>query len=102
MLTAYREHDDERIWRVFKALGNPVRLQIVRFIQQHPYCICNEILLQLPNECIRAQSTLSQHLKVLREADVIRTDCDGTSTSYVVNDEFLDWVRGQLDELVEV
>jgi DNA-binding transcriptional ArsR family regulator len=99
MATARREQDDERLYRMLKALGNPVRLQIVRFVQQHPRCIGNDILLHLPDDVARAQSTLSQHLKILRDAGLIEAECDGPATCYVLNQECLVWLREQLDDL---
>ncbi len=99
MIVARQEQDDERLYWMFKALGNPVRLQIVRFVQQHPRCIGNDILLHLPDAVARAQSTLSQHLKILRDAGLIEAECDGTATCYVVNHEQLGWLREQLADL---
>ncbi|HEX9439202.1 MAG TPA: ArsR family transcriptional regulator [Roseiflexaceae bacterium] len=99
MATARSELDDERLYRMLKALGNPVRLQIVRFVLRHPRCIGNEILLHLPDEHTRAQSTLSQHLKILRAAGLIDAECDGPATCYVVNEECMGWLRQQLVDL---
>lgn len=99
MATACCEHDDQRLYRLLKALGNPVRLQIVRFIERHPHCIGNQIQLQLPEDVARAQSTLSQHLKILRAAGVLRAYDDGAATCYVVNREMIDWLRAQLAEM---
>jgi DNA-binding transcriptional ArsR family regulator len=93
------EQDDERIYRMLKALGNPVRLQIVRFVQRRPRCIGNEILLHLPEDMARAQSTLSQHLKILRNAGLIEAECDGPATCYAINQECLNWLREQLAAL---
>ena len=99
MATARREQDDERLYRMLKALGNPVRLQIVRLVQQRPRCIGNEILLHLPNEMARAQSTLSQHLKVLTAAGLLEAECDGAATCYAINQECVGWLREQLADL---
>lgn len=98
MVTACHSSDDE-LWRVMKALGSPVRVAIVRFVQQHPRCICNEILLHLPDECARAQSTLSQHLKILRDAALIEADFDGSVTCYTVNGSRLQWLHDQIRQL---
>lgn len=95
------EQDDCRLYQICKALGNPVRLQIVRFVQSHPHCIGNQIQLQLPDNVARAQSTLSQHLKILRDAGLIRANCDGSATSYVVDEESLAWVAEQLSFIVD-
>jgi DNA-binding transcriptional ArsR family regulator len=102
MATVRREQDDEHLYLVLKALGNPVRLQIVRFVQRHPRCIANEILLQLPDDVARAQSTLSQHLKILRDAGLIEAECDGSATCYVLNQECFDWLREQLADMEPV
>ena len=99
MATARREHNDDRLYHMLKALGNPVRLQIVRFVQQRPRCIGNDILLHLPDDMARAQSTLSQHLKILRDAGLIEAECDGSATCYAVSQECLGWLREQLAEL---
>lgn len=98
-MTAPLTYDDEHLWLMLKALGNPVRLQIVRFVQRHPHCIGNEILLHLPDECARAQSTLSQHLRILRDAALLEAECEGHMTSYTVNRQQLDWLRQQLGQL---
>jgi DNA-binding transcriptional ArsR family regulator len=100
MVTARRERDDQRLYHILKALGNPVRLQIVRFVQRHPRCIGNQIQLQLPDDVTRAQSTLSQHLKILRDAGVIEAECDGAAICYVLNQECFDWLREQVTDLL--
>ena len=99
MATVRHEHDDQRLYLILKALGNPVRLQIVRYVQEHPRCIGNQIQLQLPDDVARAQSTLSQHLKILRDAGVIEAKCDGAAICYMLNPRSLDWLREQLIEL---
>lgn len=99
MATARREQDDERLYHMLKALGNPVRLQIVRFVHRHPRCIGNEILLHLPDDVARAQSTLSQHLKILRDAGLLEAECDGPATCYALNHEVIGWLQEQLADL---
>jgi DNA-binding transcriptional ArsR family regulator len=99
MATVRREHNDQRLYLILKALGNPVRLQIVRYVQEHPRCIGNQILLQLPDDVARAQSTLSQHLKILRDAGLIEAECDGAATCYMLNQHSLGWLHEQLIDL---
>jgi DNA-binding transcriptional ArsR family regulator len=99
MATEHREHDDQRFYLILKALGNPVRLQIVRYVQEHPRCIGNQIQLQLPDDVARAQSTLSQHLKILRDAGVIDAECDGAAICYRLNQHSLHWLHEQLADL---
>ncbi len=99
MASVRRERDDQRLYLILKALGNPVRLQIVRYVQAHPRCIGNQIQLQLPDTAARAQSTLSQHLKILRAAGLIEAQCDGAATSYELNQACFEWLREQLADV---
>jgi DNA-binding transcriptional ArsR family regulator len=89
---------DDRISVMCKALASPVRLQIVRYIREHPGCIGNQILLNLPG-APRAQSTLSQHLKILCRAGLIEPEPDGPATTYMLSHECLEWLRAQIGEL---
>ena len=72
-----------------KALGNPLRFEILKFLLTHPGCITGDIVAHLP----RAQSTISQHLKVLREVEWIDGVVDGPATCYWLNDESVRWFR---------
>ena len=58
------ESDEERLIRMFKALGNPKRFEVLKFLVTHPGCITGDIV----NHLTIAQATVSQHLKVLRDA----------------------------------
>jgi DNA-binding transcriptional ArsR family regulator len=80
-----------------KALGNPVRVSILRYVLHHPDCIGNQILLHLPSDGPHAQSTLSQHLRQLRDAGLLEAYADGAATCYRVNAERISWLRQQLD-----
>lgn len=93
--------DDERLIAVCRALAHPVRLAIVRYVQYHPRCIGNQIQLNLPSRLARAQSTLSQHLKILCAAGVLHAECEGPATCYVINQEQLDWFWRQIGALRE-
>ncbi len=95
-----QQTDDAFLYTVCKALGNPVRIQIVRFVQRNPGCIANEIQLHLPNTMVRAQSTLSQHLKILRAAGILESDSEHQGGSYYVNQECLGRVVTMLTALL--
>jgi ArsR family transcriptional regulator, arsenate/arsenite/antimonite-responsive transcriptional repressor len=99
MTTARFEPDNQHLAMVCKALGNPVRVQILRYIQHHPNCIGNEILLHMPDGGPHAQSTISQHLRVLREVGLLESYSDGSATCYRVNADRLSWLSRQLGEL---
>ena len=68
-----------------KALGHPARVRIVRLLTRREYCVCGELVGQLP----LAQATASQHLKVLKEAGLIRARNDGPRVCYSIHDEAL-------------
>ncbi len=71
---------DQELAALAKALGHPARVQIMRLLVRREACICGDIVDELP----LAQSTVSQHLKVLKEAGLIRGDIDGPRTCYCV------------------
>jgi DNA-binding transcriptional ArsR family regulator len=102
MKTDLDQADTVRISMVCKALASPVRVQIVCYIQQHPGCIGNQILLNLPHDAVRAQSTLSQHLKILCRAGLIEAEPDGPATTYLLSQTCLEWLRTRLGELEPV
>jgi DNA-binding transcriptional ArsR family regulator len=100
METAPQQVDDLRLCLICKALGNPVRVQIVRYVLEHPNCIGNDILLHLPENGPHAQSTLSRHLRVLRKASVLEAEADGAAMCYRVNRNCLMWLSTQLTDFV--
>jgi ArsR family transcriptional regulator len=71
---------DEELATLAKALGHPARVQIMRLLVRREACICGDIVDELP----LAQSTVSQHLKVLKEAGLIRGEIDGPRVCYCV------------------
>ncbi len=91
--------DDERFAAMCRALANPVRLAIVRYVWHHPRCIGNQIQLHLPPRMARAQSTLSQHLKILCAAGLLHAEADGPATCYVLNHEQFDWLCRKIGAL---
>jgi DNA-binding transcriptional ArsR family regulator len=94
--TGVTADDDMYLCQVCKALGSPVRVQIIRYVLEHPNCIGNDILLHLPEDGPHAQSTLSRHLRVLRNVGVLHAEADGSAVCYHVNRSMLEWLSGQL------
>jgi ArsR family transcriptional regulator len=92
MKTTTLTSDQKRLARMLKALGNPIRFQIVEFLAENQMCITNDIVRQMP----LAQSTVSQHLKVLREAGLIRGEIEGPSTCYCLDGENIQWLKEQV------
>lgn len=64
-----------------KALAHPARLAIVRLLAEHDECVCGEIVDDLP----LAQSTVSQHLKALKEAGIVQGTVEGRTTCYCLD-----------------
>ena len=85
--------DELRLAQMFKALGNPVRLEILRQLADCQYCICNDIVAVLP----LAQSTVSQHLKVLKDAGLIRGEIEGPATCYCIDTDNLEWFKSRVN-----
>lgn len=69
---------DAELAQFAKALGHPARVTILRLLATRNACVCGELVDELP----LAQSTVSQHLKVLKEAGLIRGEISGPSTCY--------------------
>jgi ArsR family transcriptional regulator len=86
---------DEEIARYAKALGHPARVKILRFLLEQDECMAGAIADVLP----LAQSTVSQHLKVLREAGLIHGEVDGLRICYCVDATRLGHLRELLDRL---
>jgi ArsR family transcriptional regulator len=71
---------DEELAALCKAVGHPARVAILRLLARREACICGDIVEELP----LAQSTVSQHLKVLKEAGLVRGEVDGPRVCYCI------------------
>ena len=87
--------EQERLVAMFKALGNPTRFEIMKFLLTHPGCITGDIVDYLPI----AQATVSQHLKVLRQTGWIDGTIAGTATNYGLNADNIAWFREKVGEI---
>ncbi len=63
------------------AVAHPARVRIVRLLINRKTCVCGEIVGQLP----LAQSTVSQHLKILKQSGLIQGEVDGPKVCYCIN-----------------
>lgn len=86
---------DQELYVLAKALGHPARVQIVRLLARRTTCICGDIVDELP----LSQSTVSQHLKVLKEAGIIRGEINGPSVCYCLNPRTLRRLRTLISSL---
>ena len=71
------------------SIAHPARVQIVRLLIGRRACVCGEIVDCLP----LAQSTVSQHLKILKESGLIQGEVDGPKVCYCINPDQLDRLK---------
>ena len=81
---------DNRIAKYGKALSHPARIAILQLLIKKQSCICGAIVEELP----LSQSTVSQHLKELKEAGLIKGQVDGAKVCYCINDK--EWENAQM------
>jgi DNA-binding transcriptional ArsR family regulator len=68
---------------LYKALGHPARIAIIEFLINENSCVCGDIVDNLP----LSQSTISQHLKELKNAGIIKGEIEGVKTCYCIDDK---------------
>ena len=73
--------DDEALAAMVKALGQPARVRILRVLDAHQACITGDVVAELT----LAQSTVSEHLRILREAGLIQGEIEGPRTRYCIS-----------------
>jgi len=73
--------DEIKAAEIAKALSHPARVAIIKFLAAQKSCICNDIVEQLP----LSQSTVSQHLKELKNAGLIKGEIDGPRVCYCID-----------------
>jgi ArsR family transcriptional regulator, arsenate/arsenite/antimonite-responsive transcriptional repressor len=93
LLERHTTQDEERLVQMLKALGNPVRFRIMRTLAERRTCITQEIVDTTP----LAQSTVSQHLKVLRQAGLIEGETEGPATCYCLSEAGVRWLKEQIE-----
>lgn len=85
--------EEKKLIAMLKAVGNPVRFQIMQILAEKKMCITGEIV----EFTTLAQSTVSQHLKVLREAGLISGEIDGPATCYCINENQVRWLKQNIE-----
>ena len=74
---------DNKIAKYAKALAHPARVAILQILLKKQNCICGDIVEELP----LSQSTVSQHLKELKEAGLIKGDIEGAKVCYCIDEK---------------
>ena len=75
----------ERLAELAWAVAHPMRVRIVRMLMERESCVCGEIVDALPI----AQSTVSQHLKILKESGLVQGEVEGPKVCYCINSKAL-------------
>jgi len=83
-ITAFNKKEQE-VSIIFKALGHPARLSILRVLAKYNTCMCGEIVAELP----LSQSTVSQHLRALKSIGVIQAKQEGSAVAYSIHKKSL-------------
>jgi ArsR family transcriptional regulator, arsenate/arsenite/antimonite-responsive transcriptional repressor len=72
---------DDELARLAKAIGHPARVRIIRMLARKEARVCSQIVDELP----LAQSTVSEHLRILKEAGLIRSSQEGPRIGYCID-----------------
>ena len=75
--------DDSELATLARGLGHPLRVTILRTLLEVGDCLCGDLVAAIP----RAQSTVSQHLKILKETGLVKGEVDGPRVCYCANRE---------------
>ena len=86
--------EEIRLAKMLKALGSPVRFRILQYLAERQMCITGEVV----EFTTLAQSTVSQHLKVLQEAGLIAGEVEGPATCYCINAEGIQFLKDQISK----
>jgi len=78
-----------------KAIAHPARIQILEHLALRNTCVCGDIVNELP----LSQSTVSQHLKALKDAELIKGEVEAPSICYCINTEKMEKINKQLKTL---
>ncbi len=86
---------DERLARLARGVAHPLRVRILKLLMERGQCVCGDIVDEVP----RAQSTVSQHLKVLKESGLIRGNVEPPRVCYCVDEDGVRQLKALIDEL---
>jgi ArsR family transcriptional regulator, arsenate/arsenite/antimonite-responsive transcriptional repressor len=82
---------------LFKALGHPARLAILKYLADIKTCICGDISEELP----LGRTTINQHLKELKKAGLISGTVSGVKTNYCINPRRIEWLEEMLESFIK-
>jgi ArsR family transcriptional regulator len=83
---------------IAKALGHPARIAIIDYLLKVNACICGDIVNELP----LAQPTVSQHLKELKNAGIIKGNIEGNSICYCIDEKTIEIIKLYFSNIISV
>lgn len=91
----FTDHQNQ-IAVICKALGHPARIAIIEYLLKVDTCICGDIVNELP----LAQATVSQHLKELKNAGLIKGNIEGTAICYCIDKNTFGILKGYFSDIL--
>ncbi len=88
--------EQNRLATLAKVFAHPARIAIVEYLFKNQTCVVNTLLDELP----LSQSTISQHLKEMKNAGIIKGEVEGTNICYCLNSEVMLELSDKLNQLV--
>ncbi|MEX2593742.1 MAG: metalloregulator ArsR/SmtB family transcription factor [Anditalea sp.] len=79
-----------RLATLAKVIGHPARVAIIEYLLERETCICNDLVNELP----LSQSTITQHLRELKQIGLIKGEIEGPKVNYCINDQVWDEAKG--------
>ena len=80
---------------MLRAIAHPARFRIVKLLAQRQACVCGDLVDELP----LAQSTVSEHLKVLKDAGIVRGTIEGPNVCYCLEPSAMAWLEREFASL---
>lgn len=88
---------ENKLARYGKALAHPARIAILKLLAGRQSCVCGDIVDELP----LSQSTVSQHLKELKESGLIKGEIEGAKVCYCIDEREWRTAQAQINQLFE-
>ena len=96
--TEYFTTQQNELANIAKALGHPARIAVIEFLlKTNNTCICGDIVNELP----LAQPTVSQHLKELKNAGIIKGNIEGNAICYCIDEKAIQFLKGFFDTILQ-
>ena len=97
MKTITQTDAEARTVAMLRAIAHPARFRIVKLLAARQSCVCGDLVGELP----LAQSTVSEHLKLLKDAGIVRGTIEGPNTCYCLEPKALAWLQREFGALSE-